>query len=171
MLNEREIKNVSESQSETLTNDEVINVLNRLIETSKDGHEGFKQAAENIPDSDLKTAFYEFSQQRSQFVGELQEFVRELGGNPENSGSVLGIIHRGWIDLKTAILGNDTEAILNEVERGEDTAKSNYQDALDKIIPANIRSAIENQYYTIKASHDRVKIMRDVSKAAHNANR
>jgi uncharacterized protein (TIGR02284 family) len=61
-----------------MNNSEVISTLNNLIETCKDGQEGFKQSAEGIERSDLKSVFYEFSQQRAQFVGELQSLVHEL---------------------------------------------------------------------------------------------
>ena len=124
---------VSTVNNEMLNNDEVISVLNGLIETCKDGQEGFKQAAEGINDSEIKSAFYQFGQQRSQFVGELQGLVRELGGDPEKSGSILGSIHRGWIDIKSILTGKDEAAVLNEAERGEDVAKNNYESALEKI--------------------------------------
>src|SRR4051794_34295120 len=81
--------------STTASNDDVISTLNGLIETCKDGQNGFQQAAEGVERSDLKSLFYEFSQQRAQFAGELQSLVQGLGGDPENSGSVAGAIHRG----------------------------------------------------------------------------
>src|SRR4051794_5224301 len=103
-------------------NYDAISTLNTLIETCKDGQEGFKDAAEGVERSDLKTFFYEMSQQRAQFVGELQSLVRDLGGDPETSGSIAGAMHRGWINIKSAVTGKDEKAILNECERGEDTA-------------------------------------------------
>ncbi len=152
-----------------LSNDDVISILNGLIQTCKDGQEGFKQAAEGVNISELKTAFYEFGQQRAQFLGELQGLVRELGGDPENSGTIMGSLHRGWIDIKSAITGNDESAILNEAERGEDSAKSNYQEALNNVLPANVRNVIEEQLIGVTNVHDRVKIMRDAANRAHRS--
>ena len=82
--------------SNTLSNDDVISCLNGLIETCRDGQQGFLEAADAVDTSEFKTLFAQFSQQRAQFVGELQSLVRNLGGDPENSGSTLGAIHRGW---------------------------------------------------------------------------
>lgn len=144
-----------------VSNDEAISTLNGLIETCKDGQQGFHDAADGIDRSDLKSLFYEFSQQRSQFAGELQGLVRDLGGDPENSGSISGAIHRGWINIKAAVTGQDAQAILNECERGEDVAKAAYKSALEKNLPANIRDAIQNQYSSVLAAHDRVKMLRD----------
>ena len=142
-------------------NDDVISTLNGLIETNKDGQEGFKTAAEGLQDSNLKSVFYEFGQQRAQFAGELQNAVRELGGDPENSGSVSGAIHRGWINIKSAVTGQDDAAILNEAERGEDVAKNAYKNALETELPANVRTIVEQQASAINAAHDRVKALRD----------
>src|SRR5262245_13417243 len=111
--------------------DDVISTLNGLIETCKDGQEGFKTAAEGVGDTSLKKLFYEYSQQRAQFVGELQSEVRNLGGDPEKSGSMAAALHRGWIDIKAAVTGKDDHAILAECERGEDSAVNAYQEALE----------------------------------------
>ncbi|CAN5480634.1 PA2169 family four-helix-bundle protein [soil metagenome] len=153
----------------SMSNDDVISTINGLIETCKDGQEGFKQAAEGVESSQLKTAFYDFGQQRAQFAGELQNLVRELGGDPEQSGSFTGTLHRGWINIKSAVTGQDEGAILNEAERGEDAAKSAYKDALEQNLPANVVSVIQKQYTAVQAAHDNVKAMRDAENKSSSA--
>jgi uncharacterized protein (TIGR02284 family) len=169
MINEYEIKGTDYKPAEILSNDQVISTLNGLIETCKDGQQGFQHAAEGISDPQLKTAFYQFSQQRSQFIGELQTAVRELGGDPENSGSLLGSLHRGWIDIKSAVTGRDEASILSEAERGEDIAKETYKAAMEKSLPANIRAVIVSQYNAVKDTHDRVRVMRDYANNARKS--
>jgi uncharacterized protein (TIGR02284 family) len=139
----------------------VISTLNGLIETCKDGQEGFTSAADGIERSDLKSLFYEFAQQRSQFAGELQSLVRSLGGDPEDSGSIAGSLHRGWINIKSAVMGKDEAAILNECERGEDSATNAYKEALDEGLPANVIDTIQTQYTAVLSAHDRIKALRD----------
>ncbi len=145
------------------SNDDVISTLNGLIETCKDGQDGFKEAAEGVERSDLKSLFYEFSQQRAQFAGELQSLVQTLGGDPENSGSVAAAIHRGWINIKSAVTGKDDGAILNECERGEDSAKNTYKDALKEPLPANVMETVQTQYAAVQSAHDRIKALRDAA--------
>jgi uncharacterized protein (TIGR02284 family) len=147
--------------TENFSNSDIASTLNELIETCKDGQEGFKQAAEGVERSDLKSLFFEFSQQRAHFAGELQNLVQTLGEEPETSGSTAGALHRGWINLKAAITGKDEQAILNECERGEDSAKKTYKDALEKPFPSAIADVIQNQYESIQMAHDRVKMLRD----------
>lgn len=155
------MNNETTKNNATASNEDAISTLNNLIETCKDGQEGFKQAAEGVTDSSLKTTFYELGQQRSQFVGELQNLVRELGGDPEKSGSVTGTLHRGWINIKSAVTGQDDGAILNEAERGEDAAKKAYKDALEQNLPANVMNVVQKQSVQVQTAHDKVRDLRD----------
>jgi uncharacterized protein (TIGR02284 family) len=165
MINDYEATKPMTSDAEridgTASNDDVISTLNELIETCKDGQEGFRQAAEGVERSDLKSLFFEFSQQRAHFAGELQSLVQSLGGDPETSGSTAGAMHRGWINLKSAITGKDEQAVLNECERGEDSAKNTYKDALEEPLPSNVTEVVRTQYSSILQAHDRVKMLRD----------
>lgn len=144
-----------------MANDDVISTLNGLIETCKDGQNGFQTAAEGVERSDLKSLFYELGQQRSQFAGELQTLVREMGGDPENTGSTTAALHRGWINIKSLITGKDEAAILNEAERGEDVAKNAYEKATQAQLPSNVASVVQQQATQVKAAHDRVRDLRD----------
>ena len=139
-------------------NDKTISCLNNLIETCKDGQDGFRTAAESVSRPDLKTLFNTFSQQRAQFAAELQNEVRRLGGDPEKTGSVAASLHRGWIDIKSAVTGNDDNAVVSECERGEDAAVRNYEEALnDDDLPENLRDVVRGQFAAVKEAHDRVR--------------
>lgn len=152
-------------QREGASNDSVVSTLNGLIEVCRDGQEGFREAAEGVKRSDLKSTFYEFSQQRGEFAGVLQELVRSLGGDPENSGSLSGTVHRGWMEIKAAVTGQDEEAILNECERGEDHAKEGYNNALQSGLPANIADVVAQQSQAILAAHNKIRSLRDTEKS------
>lgn len=145
---------------------ENISTLNSLIETLKDGQEGFRQAAEAVKDSALKSLFNEYSMQRSQFAGELQNEAIRLGEpQPEDSSSFSGSLHRAWINLKSAISSGDDHAILAECERGEDSAVSEYKKAMeDEELSAPLRNILSRQYAQVKSAHDRVRNLRDAAK-------
>jgi uncharacterized protein (TIGR02284 family) len=137
-------------------------ILNSLIETCKDGQEGFRTAAAAVHNSDFKSLFVELSTQRQQFITELQALVAGLGQQPEDSGNISAALHRGWMDLKAAISDGNVHAILAECERGEDTAVAEYRRAVEhEDLPADIREEIERQYVGIKAAHDRVRDLRN----------
>lgn len=141
--------------------DNVISTLNDLIQTSRDGEEGFKQCAENASDPQLKGIFRECAQSCAEGARELQQAVQRLGGNPETGGSMVGAMHRGWVDVKGAITGKDDEAILNEAERGEDAAVESYRNALDSDLPSDVRTMIERQFEGVQQNHEKIRELRD----------
>ena len=140
--------------------DQAISTLNNLIETLKDGKNGFETAAADVKDTKVKTIFLECAQERSRMAGELQAEVSRRGGTPEQSGSASAAAHRGWMNLKSA-LGGGEKAILDEAERGEDVAVKSYEKALKSDLPADVANVVQRQYSQVKQAHDRVRDLRD----------
>jgi uncharacterized protein (TIGR02284 family) len=139
--------------------DRVVSELNDLIETCRDGEEGFRHAADNVDDPDMKSLFESYSRQRGDFVRDLQAEVRRLGGDPEKRGSVAGTLHRGWINIRSAVSRRDVRDIVAECERGEDVAVSNYRDTLAKDLPEDVRSLVNDQYMEIQDAHDHISAL------------
>jgi uncharacterized protein (TIGR02284 family) len=144
----------------------IVSVLNELAETSKDGERGFRKAAEDAHDQLLKVLFQNRADECALALRELQNLVRDLGGKPETHGTVSGALHRGWLDVKSALTGRNDHAILVECEKAEDIAKSRYRTALDEDLPADVRATVERQYQGLLKTHDRIRELRDQFAAA-----
>ena len=144
-------------------NSKIISVLNNLIETCKDGENGFRTAAECVKNNELKTLFQSYSQQRERFATELQNEVRRLGGDPEERGSMAAVLHRGWTNIKALVTGGNENAVVTECERGEDMAKKNYQEALKETLPTDLRAIVQRQFAGIKEAHDRIRALEVVT--------
>jgi uncharacterized protein (TIGR02284 family) len=142
-----------------MNNNQVISILNNLIETCKDGQEGFQTAAENIRNSEFRRLFNIFAQQRAQFVTELQGEAHRLGGDVQKTGSFAGTIHRGWMNLKGAVTRGDESAIVTECQRGEEAAVETFQEALKADLPLDVQYVIKRQYMDIKDAYDRIRIL------------
>jgi uncharacterized protein (TIGR02284 family) len=151
--------------------DEVISTLNDLITTSRDGEEGFHSAAKEIRDTQFKSFLESRARACADAVRELQDLVRAYGGEPDSGSSLSGTLHRRWLDIKAAITGHDDHAILAECERGEDVAVKSYRNALDKVLPPDVRSVVESQYQGVLRNHDQVKALRDQMQVSRNLNR
>lgn len=152
-----------------MNNDDVVSVLNGLIETCKDGVDGFRTAAQGVKSSTAKTLFTTRIQSIERAESELETQVRRLGGDPEKSGSVAGALHRGWIDIKSTVTGKDDDAIIAECVRGEDVAVKNYEEALDKDLPADVRSMVERQYHGAMENRDAVRALQRSSSSSTSA--
>lgn len=144
-----------------MDNDDVISTVNGLIQTSRDGEQGFRTCAEDVDSPTLKTVFNEAAQRCGRSAAELETKVRAMGGDPATGGSVGGSLHRAWVDIKSKITGKDEKAILEECERGEDAAKRAYNSALEQELPVDIRALVEKQYQGVKQNHDRIRDLRN----------
>lgn len=150
-----------------MANDETASVLNNLIETCKDGELGFKTAADGLSSAETKAKFLEYSRQRAEMARELQAEVRRLGGDAEKSGSVSGSLHRGWLDIKSAVTGKNDHAVIAEAERGEDVAKAAYEHALTETLDAGTRTIVQQQSTKVRQAHDHVRDLRDRETVSH----
>jgi len=145
------------------SNDNVIDILNDLIENSKDGQYGFAKCAERVESTLLRETLLKRSADCASAVGELQGMVAQHGGKPAEHGTVLGALHRGWVSVKDTITVNSDHAVLEECERGEDAALARYRKALKEDLPADVRNLIERQMAGAQANHDQVKMLRDTT--------
>ena len=118
---------------------DVIDAIRDLVECSKDGEYGFRECAQQVKRPDLKSTFLQRADDCRQAALELNQLIRDCGGQPEEGGSAMGAMHRGWVSIKSKLTAYDDKAVLAECERGEDNAKARYLKALQKNLPANVR--------------------------------
>jgi uncharacterized protein (TIGR02284 family) len=146
--------------------DDVIDALNDLVETCKDGEYGFRACAEHADRADLKSLFMQRADDCRGAAQELMEHIRGLGGKPEEGGSVMGAVERGWVAVKAKLTTYDDKAMLEECERGEDNALARYRKALKKPLPAGIKLIVERQLQGVQRNHDQIKMLRDQFRAS-----
>lgn len=138
-----------------------VSTLNSLVEVNRDGEAGYKTAAEDTKAGEIAPLFRKLQSQRVEHIRELQARVSALGGSAPKSGSVAGSLHRGWINIKSAVGANDRHAVLEECERGEDAAVKAYREALTKDLDQTSRDLVGRQFKAIQAAHDAIRQQRD----------
>lgn len=130
-----------------------ISALNTIITTLYDGENGFKEAAEEIDNASLASRFLTISRQRYDFGHEIKPFIKSLGGEVDKGGSTTAVLHRAWINLKSAIASNDEAAILDECIRGEESALKTYQNVIiNENLPSSARDVLKRHLDTITSS-------------------
>ena len=97
----------------------------------------------------------------SEGAAELRALAHSQGRTPTETGSAVGALHRGWMILRETMAKQEDKAILEECERGEDYAKAQYEKALAKDLPIEVRAIVARQYEGVRANHDRVRALRD----------
>jgi uncharacterized protein (TIGR02284 family) len=149
-----------------MSNDDIIDTLNDLIETSKDGEYGFRASAEYVKDGALRQSFQRRADECRTAAAELQAIVASLGGKAEDGGTTGGALHRGWVAVKGTLAGYTDKAILEETESGEDSALESYRKALEADLTPDVRSVVERQYEGVKRNHVEIRRLRDQARAA-----
>jgi uncharacterized protein (TIGR02284 family) len=141
----------------TLPDKKVISILEDLVEICKDGEQGFKDAADDTKEEELSKTLLGYSLQREQFMIELNNVIKLLGGEVEFSGSIFGVLHRRWMDVRFGIAGSNSESILKECVRGESAALKKYKMALSAGLPEEILNIVNRQYIDIQRVYDSIK--------------
>jgi uncharacterized protein (TIGR02284 family) len=134
------------------TNEASARAFTDLLEISRSGAKGYHEAAEGVSNPRLKSELSRLAQQRAQFASELEKEARQLGVAADNTtvesvvADAAAIVHRGWINIKTAVTGHNDAAILGECETGDAVALQAYEAALKaKDLPQHAVSVIQKQ--------------------------
>ena len=146
-------------------NDDAIDTLSSLLETCRDGEYGFKECSEHVQSSEVKSVFMQRAGDCRTAAGELQQLIVQLGGEPDEGGSIGGAMHRGWVSVKGTLSGYSDISMLEECERGEDVALAQYRKALKQNLPPDVQSVVERQAQGTQANHDQIRDLRDAFKA------
>lgn len=148
-----------------LDKDEVVDVLNELLETSRDGELGFRSCAQEVDSASAK-AFFEGRALACQAAqAELLPLIARYGGQPAEGGSASGALHRGWVHVKGK-LGADSElAMMESCEQGEDAALARYRKVLRQNLPADVRAVVQEQARGVRRNHDEIRDLRDAARA------
>ena len=145
-----------------MNNNEVISILNGLVETCRRGQEVFRNAAEGIRNSEFRRLFNIFSQQRAQFISELQGEIHRLGGDAGKTGSPTESWPDNTIPFPRSVnMTNlrDEAVAIAECQREEETAVNDYQEALKADLPLDVQYVVKRQYMDIKDAYDRIRIL------------
>lgn len=144
-----------------MDNSHDVEVTNDLIATTLDSMKGYSQSAEQTENSEHARFFEEMAQERSRVASELQDHVRSLGSEPETESSISGATHRGWVKIKDAITSRNDKTVVEEVERGEDYIRDQFQSALDDDqLSPQTRGVLEKCFASIRKGHDRASALK-----------
>ncbi len=148
------------------TNEEIVDELNDLVKINNDRIQGYMKAVEESDDTQLDHLFNEMIVQSQNFRSQLAEHIVRIDGSavPESTSTDIGSkIHRAWIDIKTAVTGNDRETVLSSVTFGESAAVEAYESAVEKDhLPANIKADLTNQLVQLKAARQKMEALKAI---------
>lgn len=124
----------------------VVKKLNVILERTYDAEKGFAKAAQDCKARSLARWFNDRAVDRSRFAQELKTEIHSLGGENIDTGSFRGDAHRAWMDIKALFSGDNNEAMLDEVLKGEKSALREYEEILrGGALPPSTESILSSQ--------------------------
>ena len=152
------------------TDENTARAFTDLVAINHTGAKGYQEAAEGVSNPQLKADLSQFSQQRAQFASQLSKHATQMGVSTDSStieGSLteaVAAVHRGWINLKSAITGHNDTAILGECETGDATALIAYETALKANLPAEVKAIVEQQHGQILSAKNKITELKGQAK-------
>jgi uncharacterized protein (TIGR02284 family) len=141
-------------------NSGLVDTLREVGKIVRDSEEGYRHAANDIDDWQLRSMFLELARVRSEQGDEIDRLLQRFGGEAvPKGGSTSGTMHRVFVDLKAAITGNSRRAVVDEVARGESYAEAVFDKALRADLPMDVQQIIRRQHNSVRESRDRVRRM------------
>lgn len=143
-----------------LSEQQLVDVLNDLLETCYDGREGFQTAAAAVTQPDAISLCQATAQRVDEAAAQLYAAIRDHGGQPADHGHTEARVHRGWIHLRAALAQRTDDAVLAEVERGEEESLRRYRRALAKDLPADMHDLVADQLADVEETLTQVRAVR-----------
>jgi uncharacterized protein (TIGR02284 family) len=146
-----------------MSNKEVISVLENLAETCRRGIKTFRDAADSIDNSEFRRLFNIFSQQRTQFLTEIQAEAHRLSGQSGRGSPAATATASNTVPFRPASTrqagARDQASVIAECQREEEAAVNDYNDALQTDLPLDVQYVVKRQYMDIKDAYDRIRIL------------
>lgn len=128
-----------------MENDKVVSLLNDLLTKNYDAEKGYKEAAEKIEHTSLRSYFESQAKNRYDFGHQIKSLIAKYGGEPDKGTSIAGDLHRVWISIRDAFTNGD-KAIYDECIRGEEAFSTEYGEMLtDEILPQDVKDLVRTQ--------------------------
>lgn len=137
--------------------------LNELLEKTYDAEKGYKKAAENTENEQLKSFFDSKASQRYDFGHELKAEIKSFGQEIDKGDSITSKAHRAWMDVKALFSSDSAEAMLEEAIRGEKAAIEEYEEVLKETsLPSTTATILRSQKEAIQNGLSNIKMLESI---------
>lgn len=117
-----------------MENSKTISILNDLLHIINDRLQGFEKVEGKVwkKNHQLQNQYEHITTQCKIMKNEIINLITQRHGDPNDSASLSGTLHRAWIDIKNSFtVSHLEESTLQNVVFGENAAIQSYQQALD----------------------------------------
>jgi uncharacterized protein (TIGR02284 family) len=145
-----------EGRIQSKQRDPVTSAVLTLIETCGDGERGYRRAASETKDEGYKLVFTRLADERGRFAQRLWQSLHRVDPAPRADGTLLGAMHRGWLEATSALTQSKAGSLVGQCAWGEDAALRNYRAAMRADLPVELHEIVQGQYAAIKKARSEI---------------
>lgn len=132
----------------TLSREEMVARLSKLITLNKDSAKGFIRAENDAESESLSDWFNRLAGERAELVDDLQKAIGGLGAEADEEASAAGALARGWLNIKSAmtIEHDKTDAIIlaDRLDHEEEVLEA-YEEMQPGAYPQTVAALLQKQ--------------------------
>lgn len=126
-----------------------------LVEYLYDSYEGYKECSLSVNSPKMKNLFIELAGSKRVILDELSNGLRKLNIDLPGKGTVAGVIHHIFDNVKIFLTSDDKESIIEEIRKCENLLSNQYKKVL-KYNSLGVKDMLTQQ--VDKIENDLVKI-------------
>lgn len=135
-----------------------VGTLHELLLFVNDRIEGYRRAASESRDADLRNYYQELAGQSQRFANRLNGYLGVQRNDQETGTTLKGKLYRAWMEAKAAVTGYSETAVLGSNIYGEEWALKAYEEALqDRAVAGSLRREVQRQYRQSQQTHRRLQ--------------
>lgn len=145
---------------DTMNTGNISKALQDLIIGLQDAEKGFLEIRKATTNVSLQKWMDQYAVERHKMHKVLEGHVAVRGEEAKVKTSLLGDLHRIFIDIKLSAVDDEYNAIVNEIERGSTRLIKDYETVLkDLDLSPNLKTTLIYQQGIIKAELEELKIL------------
>lgn len=139
--------------------------LNGLVQALNDGIDFYAHAARQTTNTTYQDLFLKMGRLKSMIVTDLKAEVAHEGDSPDQDGTWLGSVRKGYADLKATLSRDSDAAYIGSLEEQEDRVLHAFRDALGGDQPPKVRELAVRYLPEVQQMHDRMRALKKAKAA------
>jgi len=143
-----------------MNTDTISDALQELIIRLQDAEKGYLEIKKATANTTLRNWMEKYAGERHKMHQKLEGHVAARGDSAEVKTSILGELHRIFIDIKLSATDDNIDAIVTEVDRGASRLIEDYDTILDKMeLPLTLKQELIYQKSIVENELEELKIL------------
>lgn len=151
---------VSRTRVAGLAAREDVATLQELVLVAREGGEFYVRAAEKVQSAGLRGLFHEMAAARARLVRDLERHATAAGARRVEPTSFGLRLRTLYVDLLARAADDADRSYVAQLEEVEDGLLQAFEDAVAEAHAPEIRKVLEHHLPRVRASHDRVRAMK-----------